>query len=133
MSDECTETEAKECEGDGGDSESSVVDQMKKAAANPWAALVIALLVGGGAGGASGLLGHQNDDAADECRRMVRDLGADQAKALESHSREDERRWAPMTDVAVLGAKIDALSEQVGEMREELRSARRPGRRQPPD
>jgi hypothetical protein len=128
---DCEEIKS-DCDEGGGEAETPVVDQIKKAATNPWTALVIALLVGGGAGGASGLLGHQNDDDTEErCRSMVQGLSQSQEKAWELHRRDDETRWASKTEVAVLGEKIDALRETVGEMRDEMRSNRRPLRRQP--
>lgn len=128
MSDECTETETKECEGAaGGDVESSVVDQMKKAAANPWTMIVVALLVGGGAGGASGFLG--NHDSQRDCGDMVLrlELNDEQMKALSP--RRDDQNLATKIETALLDQQIKTLREQVSEMREE----RRPGRRQAPD
>jgi hypothetical protein len=126
MSDEeCTESTS-EC--DGGDAESSVVDQMKKAAANPWTVIVMALLVGGGAGGASGLLGNHNNTEPRGDMVLRLELSDDQIKALRP-PRIDDKNLATKIETAILHEKIETLREQVSE----LRGRRRPGRGQAPD
>lgn len=125
--DECTEETAKtECKGDGGDSESSVVDQIKKA--NPWIVIVALLLGAGGAGtGLTSILGHHNSEQ--DCRDMILrlELTDDQIKAL--GSRPSDENLATKIETALLDQQIKTLREQVSEMRSE----RRPGRRQSPD
>jgi hypothetical protein len=125
MSDEeCTESTT-DCEG--GDKGSPVAGQIK---ANPWI-IIVALLLGLGTGGgvSTGLttaLGHGGDQ---DCRDMVLrlELSDDQVKALSP--RQGDENLATKIETALLDQQIKTLREQVSEMRSE----RRPGRRQSPD